>query len=630
MKISADEVVTLLRRADHAALERRAREALAADDGDALAWKALSVALSAQGREALAALERAAALAPGDAEAQSNYGHALRARGRHAEAAAVYQRALRLNGGSAALHLALGNAQLAGGDPGAAADSYRQALAIDARLAEAHCNLGAALRSLGRLQDARRACEQALAIRPDFAIALCSLGELNRELGDSAQAAACCRRAIALAPQLAAAHNGLGNALLDLGAPGEAAASYRRALELDGEGDAARINLALALRQLGAGGEARSLCEAVLGRSPRSAPALVLLAELHTDGGDFEAARALLRRAVEADPRSAEAQAGFAYLGRMGEADAGWAAAALELASTAPPRQQIHLRYALGKYHDDRGEWDAAFAQFALAHELQRGQGRAYDRREASARVDRLVRTQDAAWLRRVRAQADPSPRAVFIVGMPRSGTSLVEQILASHPDVYGAGELPFWEAVAARGTDADDASTGGQYLAALPEAAGRAGRVTDKMPANYWHVGRIHAALPHARFIHVRRDPRDTCVSIFCQNFRNAYPFAHDLEDLAHCYRDYARLMQHWREALPADTFLDVDYEDLVDDAEGGTRRMLGFLGLGWDARCLGFEHTRREVLTASKWQVRQKISRASVGRWRHYERHIGPLLGL
>jgi Sulfotransferase family len=220
---------------------------------------------------------------------------------------------------------------------------------------------------------------------------------------------------------------------------------------------------------------------------------------------------------------------------------------------------------------------------------------------------------------------------------MPRSGTSLTEQILASHPQVHGAGEVRFWDRTLptlaqqhSPGTAAALAQLAAAYLARIGGGAGAALRITDKMPANFLYAGVIHAALPRARFIHLMRDPLDTCVSVYFQNFLNVSPYANDLEDLAHYYRQYRRIMAHWRGLLPATALLEVPYESLVAEPEPWTRRMLEFLGLPWDARCLEFHQTDRVVITASKWQVRQKISAASVGRWRHYEKHLGPLLQL
>ena len=226
---------------------------------------------------------------------------------------------------------------------------------------------------------------------------------------------------------------------------------------------------------------------------------------------------------------------------------------------------------------------------------------------------------------------------------MPRSGTSLTEQILASHPDVFGAGELrfwgEFWEAQNAGHSSAwhpaenDDAllrEAAAQYEAELQRHSSTALRVVDKMPENFKHLGLIHAAFPNARILHTRRNPVDTCLSIHFQDFNNRLAYATDLDDLAFYYREYHRLMAHWRKVLPPEVFMDVPYEALVEDQEGWSRRIIEFTGLEWDERCLSFHETERRVGTASNWQVRQKIYKTSKERWRNYERHVGPLLPL
>ena len=228
---------------------------------------------------------------------------------------------------------------------------------------------------------------------------------------------------------------------------------------------------------------------------------------------------------------------------------------------------------------------------------------------------------------------------------MPRSGTSLAEQILASHPAVFGAGEVTFWNTAYRAYRGAGDAGRADperipgvakdylEHLAvavgAAPQAAG-AQRIVDKMPANFLYAGLIHIAFPNARIIHMQRHPIDTCLSIYFQNFFNIGPYANDLDDLAHYYGEYRRITEHWRAVLPETALLHVPYEALVDDPERWSRRMVEFIGLPWDPKCLDFHSTERVVITASKWQVRQKISKTSAGRWRNYLPFVGPLLPL
>jgi hypothetical protein len=219
---------------------------------------------------------------------------------------------------------------------------------------------------------------------------------------------------------------------------------------------------------------------------------------------------------------------------------------------------------------------------------------------------------------------------------MPRSGTSLTEQILASHPAVFGAGEVIFWDSAYSAFTEVGLDGDGGDalvarmardYLARVTPLAGESLRLVDKMPANFMYAGLIHAVFPEARIIHMQRHPIDTCLSIYFQNFFNMGAFANDLDNLAAYYSEYVRIMSHWRAVLPATTLLEVPYEALIEDPEGWTRRLLEFVGLPWDPRCLDFHRTDRVVITASKWQVRQRIHASSVGRFRNYEKFLAPL---
>ena len=229
--------------------------------------------------------------------------------------------------------------------------------------------------------------------------------------------------------------------------------------------------------------------------------------------------------------------------------------------------------------------------------------------------------------------------KPVFVVGMPRSGTSLTEQIISSHPSAMGAGELAFWadavhehEALVKEGSldDSNRKKLVEAYLRVLEARSGDAPRIVDKAPVNSDYLGVIHSAFPDARIIYMQRDPIDTCLSCYFQKFVVSLNFTMDLSDLADYYRQHRRLMTHWRAVLPPGTMLDVPYEELVADQEGWTRKILDFLGLEWDERVLNFHETKREVATASFWQVRQKIYKNSVQRWRNYEKFIGPLRDL
>jgi hypothetical protein len=286
--------------------------------------------------------------------------------------------------------------------------------------------------------------------------------------------------------------------------------------------------------------------------------------------------------------------------------------------------------------------YDDAFRHLADANRLCDAESGASSQAHID-HIDRLISVFTADLLRRQTLTDQQSEVPIFIVGMPRSGTSLVEQIIASHPQVFGAGEVGYMQAISrnlnsqavppARYPDCLPFLSAEQlrnasawYLARLTERAGDAVRITDKLPSSYLRLGLIALLFPRARIIHCHRDPLDTCLSCFFQNFGRNQPLCADLRKLGTVYRQYERLMAHWRRVLHIPT-LEVRYEDLVKNQEPESRRLIDFCGLPWDDRCLAFHRTQRAVNTASFWQVRQPIYISSIGRWRHYERHLTPL---
>jgi hypothetical protein len=324
----------------------------------------------------------------------------------------------------------------------------------------------------------------------------------------------------------------------------------------------------------------------------------------------------------------------------MTSADSAWLKRAEEISTNglAPP-DETTLRFAMGKYCDDVGDFARAFRNYQRANELQRMRAQPYDRQSHARFVDDLVRIYTSEALSRPQPGASDSDRPVFVVGMPRSGTSLVEQIIASHPAAHGAGELEFWltavrkhETALRQGLPSDSlrSKLAADYLRILATHSGEATRVIDKAPINSDYLGLIQAVFPRARFIYLRRDPIDSCLSCYFQQFSPTMAFAMELADLADYYREHRRLVAHWRSALPPGALLEVPYEELVADQRKWSRMIVEFAGLPWDERCLDFHRTERAVTTASVWQVRQKIYSSSIGRWRNYQKFIGPLLSL
>ena len=629
-----------LGRLDDAAMSFKAAIAIKADFP--MAQDNLGVVLQALGRadEAIAAHRRALALAPDFPDAHSHLGNALRSLGRLEEAAASYRRAVMMDPGHAEALLHLGNTQLALGRLEPAVANYQRLLQLRPQLAEAHSNLGNALRDLGQAAAAVESYHAALALQPDHAEVHNNLGNALLDLGQIDGAVQSYRQAIVLKPDYAKAHGNLGSALRELGRLDEAAASLQQALALQPDSAEILTNFAIVQRLQAHAPGAESSLRRALQLNPTAPPTLIAVAELAADAGRFAEAESLYRQACALSPDSAPAWAGIAALRKMTAGDADWALQAERLAQQSRrPRDAAQLRFALGKYFDDLEDYDTAFANYQRANETVKTYRPPHDRAQLARTFEFIAGLYDRNFVESARAHGEMCARPIFIVGMPRSGTSLAEQILASHPKVFGAGELSFWKtaslavgsATLQGGPSAElSARLAQDYSQVLAALAPQRPYVVDKMPANFAHLGMIHAALPDARIIHMRRNPIDTCLSIYFQNFHIAHTYANDLDDLAHYYGQYRRVMLHWQTLLPPDAILEVPYEALVDDPETWSRRMVHFVGLEWEQACLDFHRTSRSVSTFSKWQVRQKISTSSVERWRHYQPFVGPLLHL
>jgi tetratricopeptide (TPR) repeat protein len=587
-------------------------------------------------RDAVPLYQRALQIAPKRIEVRNNLGNAFLELAQYAEAAGCYRAALQIKPDDAQILCNLGNAQRLLGLLDEAMASSRRAAALDPGLSVAHNNVGLIFAARRQREEAVASYRQALRLNPRYVDVLNNLGNVLRELGARREALALYAQAAELDPKRAESHCNLGNILVELGRIEEGTECFRRALVLRPDWPLAHLSLATALRLQRRPADAESSCRAALAIDPNYVEAVSLLGELRADLGHFSEAQELFQRAVAINPDFAFAFSAMAAHRKMTSGDAAWLKGAETLLAKRPTlADEINLRYALGKYFDDVGHYDEAFDHYRRANELSKRYGRGYDGAKLARRVDEIVRCFDTAFVGRGQPLAASSELPVFVVGMPRSGTSLTEQILASHPAASGAGELTFWDAAYDAYRQAELEGNGGgylskvtgDYLGRLTASSGGAQRVIDKMPANFLYLGLIHAAFPRARIIHMQRHPIDTCLSIYFQHFFNMGPYANDLDDLVHCYGEYRRVTDHWRTVLPATALLEIPYEALIEDQEGWTRRMVDFIGLPWDPKCLEFHETERVVSTASKWQVRQKIYAASAGRWRNYEKFLGPL---
>lgn len=602
----------------------------------------------AQGQlaDAMKALRRVATLQPGHALGQALLGMALARAGQPQEALAAFERASA--GGNTPPIVLLHMADVLGtlGRHADALATFDRLLVVEPGNIIAWNNRGLALEALGRDGEAAESFGRALALRPGVPEIHFSLGNALYRLERYEEAEPHHRRTVAAWPAFARGHANLGNTLIKLKRWEDALQSLRRAVELDPrqpEVAKLHIGIATALRHLQREPESLASFDAALAIEPDNADAIARKAYiLHTLGRTDEA-QALIDRAAELHPDKAAPYTIGARMRRFRPGDPAIARMEGLLANDSlPDSERADLHFALGKAYDDTAAFDNAFPHFAAGNAIMRA-GVDYQEDLELAGKARIVEVFTPGLMRRKTGHGHASDRPIFIIGMPRSGTTLIEQIIASHPLVFGAGEQkafretveasvqpgqPIYPTMAAFLTAETLETLSSGYLARMAAVVPDGRRFTDKLPGNYNYAGLIHLAFPKARIVHVQRDPVDTCFSIFSVSLEDPLTFSHDLAELGRFYRAYERVMAHWRQVLPENTMLDVQYEDIIDDIEGQARRLIAFCGLEWDEACLAFHTKSRTVRTASAYQVRQPLYRGSVGRWRAYQKHLAPLI--
>lgn len=489
----------------------------------------------------------------------------------------------------------------------------------------------------GDYQGALALYQQLIARDPLNALALNNAGAALSNLGRFMEAENCFRRAVAADADLTDAHNNLGSMLRILGRVAQSELSIRQAIKGNPTAIGYRINLGTTLLMLGRTREAEACFSEVLRLVPGHCEAIVGLGNIARMEGRFADAEGLFKRALAINQKLPGVWASLASLRKMTVADVDWLAGAERLATSGvATTDEIGLRFAIGKYWDDLRDFEQAFQSYQRANRLLKSISRGYDGPGRAAFVEDMIRIYTPERMRQLSGGWSSSAQPILVVGMPRSGTSLVEQIIASHPAARGAGELGFWTEVLIEhaGSICRDVlpeslrrQLAERYLGVLADYGGDEVRVVDKAPVNSEYLGFIYSVFPNIRIIYMRRNPIDTCLSCYFQYLSPALSYTMDLADLAHYYRTHDRLMSHWRAVLPAETLLEVPYEELVGDQASWIRKILDFLRLEWDPRCLEFHSAQRPVLTSSGWQVRQPIYRSSIERWRNYERFLGPL---
>lgn len=600
---------------------------------------------------------------------------AAQARGNFGDARTYYRKVTHKAGEQAQVWHALAGAAFQLGDLSEAATALEQACTIEPDNVEYLSDLGGVHLGLGDLAAAERTLRAVMALQPDYGQAHYNLCSVLYQSGKLADAVRELRDLIRREPGFAEAHFNLGIALRDIGRFDEA----RRAFETAGklQPDTARtflelariesgmylihdairhyreyrrcghnepevaIELAELLHRDGQADAATQLLEQAEREQPGTEQIPLTRARILHDAGKLSAAEALYKAVIERFPHASSAVYGLSRLHKFDDVNDPLMERLQQTLQALPDNDSraAPAHFALGKIYDDLGQYDHAFMHYAAGNGL-RARSVSYDRPGAEARTEATIATFPAPARQCPDVAGPDSDKPVLIVGMPRSGTSLTEQIIAAHPCAAGAGELGFFPTLVRHlprltGTDIDYPACWrdvddelanriiAQYLGLLGRHDAEALRVTDKMPANYQHVGLFRNLFPCGHVIVCRRDPRDVALSIYFQYFRDRHEYAWRLPDIAHCYVQHERLVRHWLDTGPARTHV-VDYADLVRDHEQTARRLIAAVGLDWDPRCLDFHEVERQVKTASSWQVRQPIYTSSIARWRAYADYL------
>lgn len=560
-----------------------------------------------------------------------------------------------------------------------AIDYQKQALAIDESTVTALNNLGSVYRALKETDRAIDYYQKTMAINPNYAESLNNLGAVFTEQSDPEQGMPLLEKAVQLNPGYAEAYRNLGTCYLVLEKNQQATVSFQSALKLkphfpeallglasieqeannfsnaeklinqaitvDGNTANSYVQLAGLLNIMGFPERALESYEQALKIDPQDIPAHVGIGNFLTEQGKLEEADRYLQKALTIDATSIATHISRVQLKKVDDKNKSFQFLAEKEKSiaTISKTKAMGINFALGKCNDDIGNYRQGFQHFLKACQLKRDKIE-YSRADNTMATLNIISTFTKELINELSGHGFQSETPIFVLGMPRSGTTLTEQIIASHPECHGAGELAdLGTLIGSLDTGAQKAlypqsiidlsesklkSLGQSYVAGLQARKPDARCITDKMPSNYFYLGLIHLILPNAKIVHVKRNPVDTCISNFSKLFKHGQHFSYDLAELGYYYRDYNNLMTHWKKVLPQGSFYEVNYENLVENTETESKALIKYCGLEWDEKCLEFHTNTRSIRTASVTQVRQPIYKSSVQRWRHYESFIEPLL--
>lgn len=562
--------------------------------------------------------------------------------GRCKEAAALYNEILNQDPENALAYHNLGLIVADSAGPGAAIPLFWYAVRLKPDLADGHNSLGNVLMKVGRLVEAEQSFRSASELAPETASFHFNLANVLGTLGRLSEAEQSYRRAIELDPSLHAAYNNLANILRTLNRPDDALRALAQALEINPKFALAHNNIGNIKRDMSATEEAERSYREAIRLDPKLAIAQFNLGNVLRESGRLAESAMSFRKAIELNPNTADAYRHLTQVERL-KPDDGLVAVmqARYEDPLTPSEDKKHYAFALGRIFDESKDWDRAFEYFQTGNRLHRATFQ-YDIRAEAATLKRTREFFSAARLAEVPTSGVTDSTPIFIVGMPRSGTTLMEQILASHPEVVGGGELGYIQDLVnalrtRRGrpfpycmeglTPEDAAQMGATYLRRAREAFGTKARfITDKMPQNFLYLGLIDRILPEARIIYMKRDPLDVAISAFSILFTEGHPYAYDLKELGQYSRFSEQMMEHWMGLFGSKIYAQ-SYEAVVADSEAEVRKMLNFCGLEYNRACLEFHETKRNVNTASASQVRERLNASSIGRWKNYERHLRPL---
>jgi Flp pilus assembly protein TadD len=674
----------LYSRGQFAPAARVCQQIIEARPGNSDAHNILGVTLAAMGRvdDAVAAVRRAIKINAQAASYHANLGEILRQAGRAAEAAEALEEAIKIDPNNPQALNNLGIINYERGNFVEAVGLYRRALKERPNMAEALNNLGNALRMTGDLDGAIQAYQEALTCRENYPEAYNNLGTLLQQDKKLEEAEHALRKAIQQNPRYVEAHNNLAQLLSAQKKETEALRVLGDALKFAPKNVQTLLITAKIQLRRGTFQAADQAVRLALQEEPENAEGLTILGQVLHETDRYDEAIEVLDRALKHSPDSPEALNFYGValksVGRLEEArdyilkalklnDAMYGAYAnlndlvdfsegigdelfnrMEAIFESVPSPEaepfLALHFAYAKALDDRGQHERALDHYIIGGKMKRAQLN-YDESETHGFFDNIRKAFPKEMFENRKYDGLDDDRAVFIVGMPRSGSTLVEQILSSHPDVYGAGEvkyltralgqlrdrfpsLPKYPEMVEKVTPAQLEIVAKNYQKALGSGAVGAKKITDKLLTNYFFVGLINLLFPRAKVIHTQRDPVDTCLSAFTKLFKDDMPHSYQLGELGRYYGKYRELMEHWEKVLPEGVLITVKYEDVVADTEREARRLIQFLGLPWDQSCVDFHKSDRPVKTASVAQVRKPIYKTSVARWKKYGDGLQPLV--